>query len=106
MQYNGKEVLTWEEFRYSPEQVGCYVAQEVVEDAINSVPPVCLRSDCTQIGEAYDSRFDEKIDKWRATYNTFKKITGSWNKGDEIWEYCGDCFRGENVQRGKPMVRC
>lgn len=28
---------------------------------------------------------------FKATYATFKRIAGG------IWEYCGECFAGENV---------
>ena len=36
-----------------------------------------------------------------AEKDTFKKVD------DGIWEYCGDCFRGENHMHGKdiPYVR-
>lgn len=46
------------------------------------------------------SRIDEN-GKGRTTYSTFKKVD------DGIWEYCGDCFRGENYMHGKdiPYVR-
>jgi hypothetical protein len=55
-----------------------------------------MRSDCCQLGEPHDSRVDEN-GKGHNTYETFKRIA------DGIWEYCGDCFRGENVQRGTEM---
>ena len=54
------------------------------------MPPVCMRSDCSQIGEPAAHKInDESI--YKATYATFKRIA------EDIWEYCGECFRGENV---------
>ena len=35
-------------------------------------------------------------------YHTFKKVCGSGP--DEIWQYCGRCFCGENVERGIPLT--
>lgn len=58
------------------------------------------KADCLQIGEPCSSRIDEN-GEGRTTYSTFKKVN------DGIWEYCGDCFRGENYMHGKdiPYVR-
>lgn len=79
--------------------IGDYVEEDIVDDLINMLPPACMRSDCSQLGEAADHKVDEN-GKTRATYATFKKIA------EHTWEYCGNCFRGENVARGKeiPMV--
>ena len=38
--------------------------------------------------------------------NPFDKITfgvGYLGTDDGIWEYCGDCFRGENYKHGKAI---
>lgn len=56
MIYNGKEVLTPETFRYSQAQVGDYVTQEVVDDAMDCLPPACMTSNCAQMGEPYSHR--------------------------------------------------
>ena len=32
------------------------------------------------------------------TYHTFKWVSASGP--DEVWQYCGRCFCGENVERG------
>ena len=69
----------------------------MVDDFMDMLPPACMRSDCMQIGEPVSHRVDEANGKGKATYSTFKKIT------EDIYEYCGDCFKGENVQRGKEM---
>jgi len=95
-EYEGRKVFNKDTFMYSY-PVGTLVSEEVVDDAINALPPACMRSDCSQLGEPAGTRIDEN-GNGRNTYATFKRIA----KG--IWEYCGDCFRGENVQRGKEPV--
>jgi hypothetical protein len=99
MIYNGKEVLTRYTFSYSRVQVGDYVNQTVVDDAMDCMPPACMTSACAQMGEPYSHREDPDTGKWRPTYATFKKVAGTWPDG--VWEYCGHCFQGENVERGK-----
>ena len=95
-EYEGRKVFNKDTFMYSY-PVGTLVSEEVVDDAINALPPACMRSDCSQLGEPAAYRIDDNGNA-RATYATFKRIT----KG--VWVYCGDCFRGENVQRGKELV--
>lgn len=75
---------------------GDLVEEEIVDDIINCLLPACMRSDCVQLGEPISMRLDDE--QIRNTYATFKNIA----KG--IWEYCGDCFRGENVQRGTEIT--
>ena len=98
MMYNGKPVVQSGEFDTSTAQVGDYVSHEVVDDFMNCLPPACMRSDCSQLGEAYSMRKDPDTGKYRSTYLTFKRVD------DGVWMYCGDCFRGENVSRGKDIV--
>lgn len=102
MTYNGKEVWTRETFDYSKVQAGDYVDQAVVDDAMDCLPPTCMSSQCSQMGEPYSHRQDPDTGKWRATYATFKRVAGMWPEG--VWEYCGHCFRGETVERGKDPV--
>ena len=94
--YNGRQVLNedWN-FGIGTMEIGDYVEEEVVNDYIYCMPPACMRSDCSQLGEPETERYDEVSGKWRNTYETFKYVT------DNVWEYCGDCFKGENVKRGK-----
>ena len=101
MQYNGKEVFTQDTFSYEDIEIGDYVEQAVVDDAMNMLPPACMRSSCSQVGEPYSHRQDPDTGKWRATYTTFKRVTSG---NDGIWEYCGHCFCGENEERGKDPV--
>lgn len=102
--YNGKKVIPMAEFSYDSIKIGDYVEQEVVDEMLDALPPACMRADCSQIGEPYSHREDPDTGKWRATYATFKKVAGQYPNG--IWEYCGHCFRGENVERGKDPVYC
>lgn len=104
MVYQGKEVWTQENFDYSNVQIGDYVEQAVVDDAMDCLPPACMRSDCSQMGEPYSHCEDPETGKLRATYATFKRVAGEWPNG--IWQYCGHCFCGENVERGKDPAYC
>lgn len=97
MKLDGKEVLTQNTFSYEDVRVGDYVEQAVVDDAMNCLPPVCMTSDCAQLGEPYSMRKDPITGRWRNTYQTFKRITSG---SDGIWQYCGHCFCGENQERG------
>ncbi len=95
--YNGKIVVDKEHyFGLDAHEVGEYFAEDMINYFMGLLPPACMRSDCCQIGEPTTSKADEN-GKYRNTYPTFKRIT------EDIWEYCGDCFRGENVQRGEDM---
>ena len=98
------KVYSMDEWDYSKAQIGDLVCQEVVDEAMDCLPPACMRSDCSQLGEPWSHREDPDTGKFRATYATFKKVSGEWAKGNEIWEYRGHCFRGENVERGKEPV--
>ena len=91
MLHNGKEVWTADNFDYSTVKVGDYVEQAVVDNAMNCLPPACMRSDCAQLGEPYSHREDPETGRFRATYATFKRVTSGY---DGIWQYCGNCFRG------------
>lgn len=98
MTYNGKKVWTEADFSYSAVQIGDYVEQAVVDDAMDCLPPACMRSNCSQLGEPYSHREDPETGKLRATFATFKKVD------KDIWQYCGHCFRGENEERGNDPV--
>lgn len=101
MFYNGRPLYGESDFSYSSVKVGDYVTQDVVDDAMDCLPPACMRSDCSQMGEPYSSKYDERSGKWRNTYATFRKVHGEWPNG--IWEYCGHCFCGETEERGTYM---
>lgn len=93
--YNGKEVMDKEHyFGLDACEIGSYFSEDMVKDFIDMVPPACMRSDCSQIGEPASYRIDNK-GNCRPTYATFKQIA------EGVWEYCGDCFKGENLRYGK-----
>ena len=104
MTYNGKQVYTPDTFNYSKVRVGDYVTEEVVDDAMDCLPPACMTSECAQMGEPYSVRVDPDTGRHRDTFATFKRVTYG---RDGIWQYCGHCFQGENVERGiePPYVR-
>lgn len=95
--YEGKTVYNEDWLYFDALEIGDYVEAEVVDNFMDMLPPACMRSDCAQIGEAASYMLDERDGKCKATYSTFKLI------GKNVWEYCGDCFRGENVQHGKEI---
>jgi hypothetical protein len=73
-------------------QPGDEVAEDIVDHFVNSVPPLTLRSDCTQAGETYSCELGED-GRYRNTYTTFHRID------NERWVFDGQCFRGENKNR-------
>ncbi len=99
--YNGKRVYTPDNFSFDRVKVGDYVSAGVVMNCMNELPPACMELNCAQIGEPHSSRKNPATGKWRTTYETFKCVEGDFIKG--VWEYCGDCFRGENEKRGEEM---
>lgn len=92
--YNGKRIFNEDMMYFDALTIGDLVEGDVIENSRNTLPPACDRSDCMQIGEPYSTRIDES-GKWKTTFLTFKEIS------DKIWEFCGDCFIGENIQTGK-----
>lgn len=95
-EYNGKRVFNWDFWTYEGAEIGDLVEAAIMWDAINAVPPACMRSDCMQCGEPSSTKIDEN-GKERYTYATFKKIT------ENIYEWCGDCFKGMNTESGTPI---
>lgn len=88
--FNKKEVIDKDHyFGMDACESGDYFTDNVVDMLINMLPPACLRQNCTQIGGAYDHKYD-KHGRYKPTFATFEKIT------DKIWRYCGLCFYGEN----------
>lgn len=98
MVYNGKAVLSSDNFSYSGVRIGDYVEQAVVDDAIDCVPTACMGPNCSQMGEPASQRVDPDTGEWRLTYHTFKRVAGAGTNG--VWQYCGRCFGGENVEHG------
>ncbi len=107
MFYNGRPLYGESDFSYSSVKVGDYVTQDVVDDAMDCLPPACMRSDCSQMGEPYSSKYDDQSGKWRNTYTTFSQISSQRHNNtpreNRIWKYCGHCFCGETEERGMDM---
>ena len=83
MTYQGKEVFTSDDFDYAAAKPGDYVEEAVVDAAMNCLPPICMSSSCSQMGDPYGMRQDPTTGAWRSTYATFKRcldVSG-------IWEY-------------------
>lgn len=70
---------------------GDEVDEEMVEYFVNSVPPVLMRSACTQAGEPFSHERDEQ-GGYKPTYTTFHRTEGGWR-------FDGYCFYGENENR-------
>lgn len=72
---------------------GDEVDEAMVDYFMNCVPPVTLRSDCSQAGEAHDTRKDPETGQWHSTYTTFSRLSSS------LWRFEGYCFKGQTVNR-------
>lgn len=92
-QFNGKVVYNRDYCFLNALSAGDLVGQDVYNFFVDAVQPACLRSDCTQLGEAASIKIDENGHE-KNVYETIRKIA------DGIYEYCGRCFRGENRERG------
>lgn len=95
--HNGKQVYD-DSWYYGVDAltIGDLVTEDVAMSVVECVPPACFRSDCSQCGEPASHKIDED-GKVKETYTTFKNIA------DDIWEYCGECFKGKNVESGKEI---
>lgn len=91
-------VYTPDSFSFSAAKVGDLVTADVVMNAMDALPPACMRRSCAQLGEPYSHKLYPDTGKWMATYATFKCVDGDFSNG--TWEYCGNCFRGETTERG------
>lgn len=85
--YEGKTVYNSDYWMYDRE-VGSLVEEEIVDYAANCVPPLTFTTGLVQCGEPAESKVEG------TTYATFKRIT------KDIWMYCGNCFKGEDTERG------
>ena len=90
--YHGKKVCNMEWYcGIGALEIGDLVDASIVDQIINCLPPACMRSDCTQLGEPTDHRMDKG--QLKPVFATFRKVE------DNIWKFCGSCFQGENVER-------
>lgn len=91
---NGKTVINSDWFYCDALAAGDYVEDDIVDAFVNALPPICLQDMCCQPGGACSSITDGK-GRERNTYRTFKRVD------NDTWEYCGECFRGENIPTGR-----
>lgn len=86
MIHNGKEVIDLDHyFGLDACEIGDYFAEDIINQLVNMLPPVCMRSNYIQIGGSISHEMNEN-GKNRPTYATFKRIS------ENIFEYCGNCF--------------
>lgn len=80
--------------------VGDLVGRDVVDELINSVPPVTFRSRCTQVGEVFSFAKDEK-GVAKDVFITFAVFNDKW------WKFKGYCFQGctENQIQYKSKIQ-
>lgn len=69
---------------------GDIVGQDIVDEFVNSLPPVTQHSNFVQTGEPYSHELDKEDNKFKATYTTFEKEQGNW-------VYKGNCFKNKNM---------
>lgn len=75
--WDGKEVIDEDDFDYATAKPGDFVTQAVVDNAMDCLPPVCMSARCSQMGEPYSSKLDEKTGEWRSIYATFRMVFGN-----------------------------
>lgn len=71
---------------------GDIVGEDIVNEFLNSVPPITHREKFVQAGEPYSHELDREDNKFKATYTTFEKE-------DAHWIYKGNCFRNKNIDQ-------
>lgn len=71
---------------------GDIVGEDIVNEFLNSVPPVTHYETFIQAGEPYSHELDIEDNKFKATYTTFEKEKGHWI-------YKGNCFKNKNMDQ-------
>lgn len=82
---------TGKESIYDYLRVGDIVAEDIVDNFMNMLPPRAMSSGYLQIGETYSHVYDNSR-ALRPTYMTFAKCDGQWR-------FYGNCFAYETVDR-------
>ena len=83
-------------------KAGDLVSEEIVNNFLNSVPPITHHEKFIQAGEPYAERFDVEDNRYKETYTTFEKEVAHW-------VYKGNCFKNKNVDQtyiNKPPYMC
>jgi hypothetical protein len=69
---------SWENDNSFNAIVGQQVADDVVEEYSNCVPPEYFGREMIITGEAYTHAYNKESEKMEAVYDTFKKHNGQW----------------------------
>ena len=85
------KIISADDFLYETAKPGDLVDQEVVDNAINALPPATLTGTLVQMGEPFSHCIDH-TGRWRATYATFQKVCQG------VWEFRGYCFGGKTEE--------
>lgn len=93
----GKIIYNEDWLYFDALEIGDWVEEEIIDNFMDMLPPACMKLNCFQIGEPANHKIDENTGDTKPVYGTFKYVA------KDIWEYCGNCFRGENVERGKEI---
>jgi len=92
--FNGKLVYNSDYLFWNALSAGDYVSEQIARYITDAISPASMRSDCLQLGEPASTKIDDE-GRERSVYITLKKVS------EEVYEYCGKCFRGENKERGR-----
>lgn len=86
---------TWEDYC----KPGELVTEDIVDEFVNSVPPVTFRNGIVQAGEAYSTQPDEN-GALKNTYITFTYHDKD-SAGRSLWRFEGYCFVGQTNDRAQ-----
>ena len=91
---NTKNMNDWHKSNFSSFDDFCkpgdIVDQDIVDEFVNSLPPITYYEEFVQAGEPYSHELDIEDNKYKATYTTFEKEEGHWI-------YRGNCFKGKKI---------
>lgn len=93
--YKGKKVYNFDYFiTLDAFKVGDYLCNEYADFLLDVLPPIYLTKNIIQCSEPVSTR-ENRNGLIKVTYTTLKRVA------DEVWEYCGDCCKGETKRYGK-----
>lgn len=102
--YNGKPIFTQENFNYSEAKIGDYVEQAVVDDAMDCLPPASMSAGALRWANRTPTGRTRRPGGSGLLTTRSSVWPGEWPNG--IWQFCGCCFQGETVPRGKDPIYC
>lgn len=103
-EYNGKPIFTQENFDYSKAEIGDYVEQAVVDDAMDCLPPASMSAGALRwVSRTPTGRTRRPGD---SVPPTTRSSVWPERGPNGIWQFCGCCFQGETVPRGRDPIYC